>query len=39
MNKTFLKVLCLYVFPNVKYLSKYFAQVYGAQDGALVYLQ
>ena len=38
---TFLRVLSLYVFPNFKYLSKYFAQIYRAQYGAamLVYLR
>ena len=38
---TLLQVLGLYVFPNFKYLSKYFAQNYRAQYGAamLVYLK
>ena len=31
---TFLQILSLYVFPNFKYLSKYFAQIYTAQYGA-----
>ena len=41
INKTLLQVLGLYVSPNFKYLSKYFAQIYWAQYGAamLVYLQ
>ena len=41
MNKTILQVLRLYIFPNFKYLSKYFAQIYRAQYGAamLVYLR
>ena len=39
--KTLLQVLGLYVFPIIKYLPKYFAQIYGAQDRAtmLVYLE
>ena len=39
--KKLLQVLGLYVFPIFKYLSKYFAQIYGAQYGVamLVYLQ
>ena len=31
MIKTLLQVLGLYVFPILKYLSKYFAQIYRAQ--------
>ena len=39
--KAFLQILSLYIFPNLKYLSKYFAQIYRAQSGAamLVYLR
>ena len=34
-------MLSLYVFPNFKYLSKYFTQIYRAQyeDAMLVYLR
>ena len=41
MNKTLLQVLGLYVFPNFKYLSTYFAHIFRAQYGAamLVYFQ
>ena len=41
MIKTFLQVLGLQVCPIFKYLSKNFAQIHGAQYGAvmLVYLQ
>ena len=41
MNKTLLQILGLCIFPNFKYLSQYFAQIYRAQYGAamLVYLQ
>ena len=34
MNKSLLQVLGLYVFPNFKYLAKYFAPIYRAQYGA-----
>ena len=38
---TFLQILSLYDFPNLKYLSKYFAQIYRVQYVAamLVYLR
>ena len=41
MNKAFLQISSLYVFPNFKYLSKYFAQIYRAQYGTamLVYIR
>ena len=44
MNKILLQVLGLFVFPNFKYLSTYFAYIFRAQYGAamlgmLVYFQ
>ena len=41
INKTLLQDLGLNVFPNLKYLSKHFVQIYRAHYGAamLMYLQ
>ena len=35
--KAFLLILSLYIFPDFKYLSKYFAQIYRAQYGAAMF--